>query len=532
MLKRSGTWLISCLLLGHLALGCGQSQVPPDNRAPTEPPTVAKSRKPDRPRAVQPQTKHTGRTTAAESGPPAAEASPSDPEAVNKSSGEPLAAASRLEPRPKSQPADLRHQPVDAMAHWVADLPRMEVDDRRAAAAGIRKLTGRRLTLYTDLPPAKEIDELPEVFDQAFPQWCQYFHVDPAEHADWRLTGFLMKDKTRFQHAGLLPDDLPPFQNGFARNHELWLYDQLSDYYRRHLLLHEGTHAFMNTILRACGPPWYMEGIAELFGTHRWLDGRLTMGYLPENRQEALRWGRIEMIQKAVAAGRAMGLNDVVAYSTSAHREVEPYAWCWAAATLLDRHPHYRERFRGLYRNVSKPDFNGQFFRTIGTDWDRLSEEWQVFVAGLEFGHDVAAAVLDFTPGKPLPPSGARVSVPAAASWQNTGWRLDGGGTYRLEASGRYQVADQPQIWWCEPGGVSIRYYQGRPLGILLAAVRPDRTRENGPSALLRPTAVGLGTTLTPKESGTLYLKINDSAAELHNNAGSLEVEITTQSQN
>ena len=34
-----------------------------------------------------------------------------------------------------------------------------------------------------------EIRRLPEVFDQAFPQWCDYFRVRPADHADWRMTG-------------------------------------------------------------------------------------------------------------------------------------------------------------------------------------------------------------------------------------------------------------------------------------------------------------------------------------------------------
>ena len=37
---------------------------------------------------------------------------------------------------------------------------------------------------------------------------------------------------------------------------------------------------------------------------------------------------------------------------------------------------------------------------------------------------------------------------------------------------------------------------------------------------------LSLETTLTPEQSGTLYLRINDSAAELSDNAGTLAVEI------
>jgi hypothetical protein len=87
-------------------------------------------------------------------------------------------------------------------------------------------------------------------------------------------------------------------------------------------------------------------------------------------------------------------------------------------------------------------------------------------------------------------------------------------------------VADQPQIWPCEPGGVSIRYWRGRPLGMLLAAVRPDHYSHDRPSPLTRPQPIGLGATLEPDRDGTLFLRINDSPAELRDNAGELRVRV------
>jgi len=423
--------------------------------------------------------------------------------------------------------ADLLKQPADSASRWIPNLPRMQIDEAAAAAAGIRKLSSKRLTLYTDMPAAEQIDQLPGMFDLAFPQWCKYFGVEASKHADWQLTGFLIKDKARFQRAGLLPGNLPPFPHGFARNYEFWLFDQPSDYYRRHLLLHEGTHAFMNTLLGGCGPPWYMEGIAELLSTHRWQQGQLTLNTMPANREEVEYWGRIKIVKDAVTKRRPLRLRQVIDYPPSAHLETEPYAWCWAAAVLMDRHPRYQQRFRRLHKNVLAADFDRQFYAALDKDWDDLREEWQLFVATLEYGHDVARTAVDFTPGKPLPARGGRVTVAADRGWQNSGLQLDGAATYRLAASGRYQVAKEPQIWWCEPGGVSIRYYRGRPLGILLAAVRPDATDPQPSSGLLRPTVVGLATTLSPKATGTLYLKINDSAAELGDNAGELQVEIT-----
>jgi hypothetical protein len=326
--------------------------------------------------------------------------------------------------------------------------------------------------------------------------------------------------------AGLLPEDLPPFAHGFSRDNVLWLHEQPSDYYRRHLLLHEGVHGFMNTVLGSCGPPWYMEGIAEYLGTHQFQNGQLTLGYMQKNRDETPEWGRVRIIQDAAAAGKSLRLPQVIDYPADRRSETEYYAWCWALATFLDRHPRYQERFRQLAGHVREPDFNKRFFQSFKADWPELCEEWQLMTANLEYGYDVARSAVDFSPGKPLPRNSVEVAIAADRGWQNTGLRLEAGVAYHLTASGRYQVAKNPTVWWSEPNGVSIRYYQGRPLGLLLAAVRPDHPTQDNDSALLHPTVIGLGATLTPAETGTLFLKINDSAGELSDNAGTLKVEV------
>lgn len=432
--------------------------------------------------------------------------------------------------QPASQPdphslADLLHSPGFSSDSMLS--PRIAVDEARVAAAGVRKLAGERLILFTDLPAQPEIDTLPAAFDQAFPQWCEYFKIDPAQHADWQMTGFLIQDKELFRQLGLLPDYLPQFGNGYSRNYNFWLYEQPSDYYRRHLVLHEGTHGLMNTILGGCGPAWYMEGIAELLATHRWKDARLELNVMPLSRDEVPMWGRIKIIKDGYAAREAWRVERVLQYAPENLSETDPYAWCWGLATMLDGHPAYRERFRRIAEMVTAPDFTDRFQQLFADDWAGLLDQWQVFVADLEYGYDVARAAVDFTPGKPLAHGGTAVTAAADRGWQNSGLRLEAGKTYRLRASGRYQVADKPQVWWCEPGGVSIRYYQGRPLGMLLAAVRPDEGSPDGPTPLTRPTAIGLQANLTPDYSGTLYLKINDSAAELHDNAGTLEIHIS-----
>jgi len=396
----------------------------------------------------------------------------------------------------------------------------------QASSAGVRQLPGKHLLLLTDLPSLPAVDELPEVFDRAFPQWCKYFGVPQARHADWRVTGCVMKDASLFRKLRLLPERVPPFDNGYSYNFDLWVVDQSTDYYRRHLLLHEGVHSFMNTLLGSCGPPWYAEGIAELLGTHRWHDGELTLGYLPPSPDETLMgWGRIKFVRDAFAARRARHLADILKYDPVTQPGPEAYGWCWAMAAFLDGHPRYQARFRTLPRIVGKPDFNDRFRRLYAADWNNLTEEWQVFAADLEYGYDMKRTVIDFTPGRALEQGGGQVTVQADRGWQNSGVALKEGRTYQLRAKGRYQVADKPQIWWCEPNGVSIRYYRGHPLGILLAAVRPE-VPAAGRSPLITPTTIGLAATLTPKHSGTLFFRINDSCAELDDNAGTLTVDV------
>lgn len=395
-----------------------------------------------------------------------------------------------------------------------------------ASAAGIRQILSGHLTLFTDLPSNEEVDTLGDVFDQAFGQWCAYFGVDAQQQRAWRVRGYLMKSRGRFQAAGLVPADLPEFTTGYAEGDQLWLYDQTSPYYRRHLLLHEGTHVFMASLAHGAGPPWFSEGLAELLATHRFEAGHLTLNYFPRSRDEVPKWGRIEIVQTGFAARRAMSLSKIFSYGNRAHLETEPYGWCWAAAAFLDGHPRYQARFRRLHSMAGEQNFADQVTRVFADDWQRLNEDWQLFVANLDYGYDFERMNVEFTRGVPLGAGGARATIAADRGWQSSGVQLEAGKTYRVRASGKYQVAQEPRPWQCEPGGVTIRYYRSLPLGILLAAVRADDAGPNDPSGLLKPIVVGLETTLAIDRPATLYLRINDSAGSLADNAGSLEVEI------
>jgi hypothetical protein len=419
------------------------------------------------------------------------------------------------------------------------------IEDEKLRSAGLRKLEGKHLVLLTDLPASPAVDELPAVFDQALPQWCDYFGVDRDEQPVWKMRGFLLKDaetRKRLRKLDLMPPEVPDFENGYTFNHEFWFFEQRSDYYRRHLMLHEGTHGFMLTHFGLSKSPWYFEATAELFGTHAWDGKKLTLRHFPRSREETSYHGRIKLVKEAFAERKAFTLDRIVGASMDLHRdEAEKstigYAWCWASAVFLDGHSRYKDRFRSLYKLMRVAGLAGEFNKLYASDQAELYEEWQVFIAGLEYGYDISRTEIEFLPGTPLPASGATVTLKADRGWQSSQIRLEAGKAYQIAANGRYVVAQQPKPWECEPGGVSLRYYRGLPLGILLAAVRiekPERDRlaSEKPEALnvspfLLPHVVGKSAKITPQHSGTLYLKINDSAAELADNSGSLEVRVT-----
>ena len=423
--------------------------------------------------------------------------------------------------------ANLVAQPTSPSA------PARSFDESQAPANGIRKLTGKHLVLFTDVPSSPDVDRLPQVFDAAVPLWCAYFGVDPAKTQGWMARGYLIGDRRRFEALGLMPPGHDKFENGISMGAEFWLHDQPTPYYRRHLLLHEGTHVFMVSFLGGCGPGWFMEGTAELMATHRLDDqtGKLELRIMPRDRSEVPMLGRIKLINDAISAGHPMTLDAVMKLDNSQQLGNEAYAWCWAAAKLLDTHPRYRERFRKLKTHVLDPAFNDLVRREFKTDWSDLNAEWEAFINTLDHNYDFERMAVDFKSHGLIneKPGGSWVAdIAADRGWQSSGMQLEAGKSYKITAKGQYQIATEQvdgttRVWPCEPGGVTIEYYRGHPLGMLLGAIVPDGdTPPDAKLSFATPAAIGLEATLKPATTGTLYLRVNDSAGRLADNRGTL----------
>lgn len=539
---------LSAMLMAAGFAGCGSN----DAAAPTRGKSASARAPTDRSPSPPPQTRgDDGHPQPDTPGQERTAASPSDVA---------TARGAAQSPQAPDDPGDV---PASAFPRFA---PPPDYDDAQLAAQGIHRVSSRRLVLYSDLPVEK-LAGLGDTVDQLFDEWVAYFFLDgAAAHDDarkaaigqaldgWQVTGYLMADAELFARLGLFPADVGPFPNARSRvivrpdvqapsgrrvsRIEFWMHDQKKDYYRRHLLLHEATHCFVDSVVGKPDAPWYAEGIAELFATHLSSEANVRPGgaaqprwvfrAMPADNDQVPGWGRIPLIQEAVRQGRALTAAQVRQAPAHEFLETQWYAWCWAFATFLDNHPRYRERFRRLPHRRRDRALDEAFAELFGDDDLELEEEWQVFVTNLEYGYDVEHTALDLREGTTLAAGESRdVDVAADRGWQNTGVRLEPGRRYHLTARGRYSLSEQPKTWWCEPQGISFRYYQGKPLGRLVAALRaPGAFQQRATSTLLEVLDVGADAVLEPHQAGTLFLRVNDAWGELRDNRGRLTVTV------
>ena len=399
---------------------------------------------------------------------------------------------------------------------------------------GVRLLRGKHLWLFTDLPADREVDQLPRVFDLAVPQWAAAFGIPENRWQTWKMTGCLMKDPEKFRRAGLFPvEKLQKFHSGFSQNGKLWMFDQPSSYYRRHLLLHEGVHGFMTAFFSTMSPPWHAEGMAELLATHWWDEASESgpkVAYFPQAKKDVPMLGRIRIVRDEVAKGRTLNLKQILSYGADAHRNNVPYGWCWAAAAFLDGHPRYQKRFRELNRTATGSNINEAFLKTYADDWQTLEAEWLLFVREIDYAYAFDRASIQYRKGEPLSPFslGSTTTISVSSGWQSTGTLLQAGETYRIEAKGRFTMQGNTanETWPSDPGGITLHYLSGYPLGVLQAVLIPSQKTARDFFHASRIQLIGREKQWTPDQSGTLYLRINNKASRLPNNEGAIDVTI------
>jgi hypothetical protein len=410
---------------------------------------------------------------------------------------------------------------------------------RLAREAGLRLLEGRHLVLATDRPvrDGDGVAELPAVFDEAFTAWCGHYGMDPADHADWRCFGCLVVDREKFRAAGLLPDTLPPFENGFCDRNRFWLMDQSNPAYRRHLLLHEGVHAFTLTLRELATPVWYNEGIAEYLATHRLERGangglRFVLTPLPAQPDDVEQLGRIEKLRELRSERGLPALDTVLALPVGRHGAIADYAASWAAVAMLANHPAYARGFAALERGPLGPDFNARLAALPGWDPARAARDYAAFIDDIDYGWDFSRMAIDWSPGLPLTRR-VTLAVDASQGWQNPGVAAAAGRRYAFTATGRVGLGSVTDAisrtvtpLESEADGISLEWYRGQPTGRLLIGQWVERSAEGEPPRFV-VLASGAQGELTAAADGPLFLRLNGPPGRLAARNGTISVAVT-----
>ncbi|MCA9067522.1 MAG: hypothetical protein KDA84_01265 [Planctomycetaceae bacterium] len=516
----NGRGLLGGLLVVSLFLGCGGAKPSPVGNNEKKTKLTQKSSKGQQPQPYLP-TKNDSPPSV-----PAVIRLPSEsPQPPRKTELKGSALVGRFQPdSPPFAKQAKPYRPSDS---------RPEHNAAALAELGIRRYDSKHLILYTDINPVIARD-LPKLVDQLYLALDKYVGPLPPDRqgSTFQMTGYIMADKRVFRETGLLPEDLREFHHGRHRGAEFWMNDQEFDYYRRHLMLHEATHCFMTITKRqiTLPPVWYMEGMAELFGTHRITgNGQAQFGVMPDDKNAFAGLGRITLVQTAIEKGRFRSLDQVFDLTANDYSENEAYAWSWAMCKFLDTHPRYRKRFREMGATETRLEFIKQFRDKFDSDLDELRTEWALFAHQLDEGYQIEPTAITFQSGTPLnsPTTPVVIALDADRGWQSSGVLIEQGKKYHLTARGQFTLAGQPKPWISEANGISFRYFQGQPLGKLVGCLQTDSGTTDPTAYSMRQVfACGSNHTFIAPKTGTLYLRLNDDWSQLQDNSGKIQVEI------
>lgn len=453
-------------------------------------------------------------------------ASPKEKDSV--ASRLPEAAEPPATPKPKPQHLKQAAQTPVFENTRAEDTTYRQPDDRvvqnaaRLQGSDIQRYESKRLILYSDVDP-KVAERLPGFADKLFDELTRFFGPLPPNRSEteFQATGYLMVNQKTFRTLGLLTDRVPPFEHGRHLGYEFWVNSQQTEYYSRHLVLHEFTHCFMACVTGTTDAPpaWYMEGMAEFFATHRLTTETIQFGVMPENKEDYQGLGRITFLSRDRKKTPIRPLHQVMGMGPT---EPSLYEWSWAACYYLMRHPDFGSDFRKIGTHLSRSEFAEKLAVARTGKYELLEAGWYEFVNQLCDDYDIARAAAAVAEGKRMK-IGQTVTLEIAADrgWQSTGVLVEEAGNYRLEASGRFQVDNDPKPWISEPDGVSIRYIRGQRLGCLLGAVYEPTDR----TSLSNSFKVGAATDVKGRV-GTLCLRVNDAMNSLKNNSGRVTVTI------
>ncbi|MEZ6049334.1 MAG: hypothetical protein R3C11_27900 [Planctomycetaceae bacterium] len=394
---------------------------------------------------------------------------------------------------------------------------------------GINVVESTHAKIYSDLPVEK-IEEFPALIDGLIKSLEDYFGPLPPDRdgKPFQLSGYVMQDVPLYTKSGLLPPKFALLQHGRHQGAEFWMVVPTAEYYLRHLLLHEATHCFMMYMPRTQAPVWYLEGMAELFATHRLREnGEVDYHVFPEATEKYEGFGRIELIKQDVSDSGYQTIEQVTNLESGGYQSNISYAWAWALCSFFENNPKYQDQFRQLSRRYLQEEPFAENFREAFADQAiQLNQEWISMIAELEYGMEFERLNIEFTAGTQLT-GPTEVPVAAARGWQNSRIKLEEGKMYQLEAAGEFVLAETTKPWTSTARGISFDYYRGIPMGCLLGVIVPEEEGEVGAETCFAEFArFGERIKFQSPYTGTLFLRLNDRPDRLFDNVGQVMVEL------
>ncbi|WP_182864653.1 hypothetical protein [Stieleria mannarensis] len=394
--------------------------------------------------------------------------------------------------------------------------------------AEMQTVEGKHIVLKSDSGSRESLLELVDAFDAAVPQWERFWQLTPGALDRWRVDAFVMSDPQRFRDSGDLPPDLR-FPFGYAIDSNIWALRQKSDYYTRHLLLHEGVHALAIELFDGTGPSWFAEGLAEMLGVHHGTGKQVLVNVVPESRQAVPYWGRFKLLSQRREEHRIPTLDAVLQYPPDLKSDVESYGWSWVAAMLLTEYPDYRPAVLAEARNgsVRTVAFTSAFKRRLARQWPIVQARWRILTHTIDYGFDWSRERIDLAMSDKLWRGNTLENTIAAdQGWQSVGVRFAPGMRVKISAEGRCSLDDDPKPWISEPPGVTIHYANERPIGQLLVCVLPNKTDEAQQLDPLMIQSVESDVELVIDKHCWLLFRVNDHLDDLGNNRGGYGVSI------
>jgi hypothetical protein len=400
---------------------------------------------------------------------------------------------------------------------------------------GFYVVDSANLQLTSDVPIDDELEAWPNLLAQAIQVWTNEFGEQASKLSRAQLKVYLIADRSKFESAGLLAG-VPSFDEGYQLNNLLVIREQPTPYYRRHLFLHEATHWCYATLYGGCGPPWFMEGMADYFGTHLLKDKTLQLGVIPRSPGDFPNWGRFRLIAESLEQNDAPSLNQILDYPSDRDR-LKRYAWSWAASTFFRHHPRYRN---ALNRVSTGPlDYSATLSKELKRElqpvWEQVLVDWNGFVSDFGFGYDLDRSLVSSqdTPTRKTEGKIQRFWLRTDRGWQSTGIMLASGESVKISCEGRFTIRATKGLgarpWQSEADGITIEYYRENPLGTVLATIQPPNSERTIPWKSYR---IGQQGTISGGDAGPtgglVFLKINESSDELFDNEGELSVTVSS----